>query len=76
MCVVVYLVLFLVVVFSKCQKYSPTESNKANDKTASRKGGVAFDPEQVVQLVRHEAISAIKPILPKEECIRQYLEVS
>ena len=61
---------------SKCQKYSPTESNKANDKTANRKGGVTFEPEQVLHLVRQEAISASKPILPKEECIRQYLEVN
>lgn len=62
---------------SKCEKYSPTESNKANDKAANRKGAVAFDPQQVVDIVKQvAAVSASRLIMPKEECIKQYLEVS
>ena len=61
---------------SKCQKYSPTESNKANDKAVNRKGGVMFDPQQVVAMVKQEAISGRKVLLAKEECIKQYLEVT
>ena len=60
---------------SKCQKYSPTESNKANDKATNRKGGIVFDPQQVVDMVKQEAISGRTAIMPKDDCIKQYLEV-
>lgn len=63
--------------YRKCQKYSPTESNKAHDKTANRRGAVAFDPQQVVGIVKQAAISTdYKLVLSKEECIKQYLDVS
>ena len=67
--------IILFVSLSKCQKYSPTESNKANDKAANRKGGVTFDPKQVVEMVKQEAISGRRVLLAKEECIKQYIEV-
>ena len=61
---------------SKCQKYSPTESNKAHDKAASRRAGFVFDPQQVVAMVKQIAISARRLVLTREECVKQYLEVS
>lgn len=65
------------VLYSKCQKYSPTEANKAHDKTVSRKGAVVFDTQQVVDMVKQKAISADSVLmLPKQQCIKQYLEVS
>ena len=35
-----------------------------------------FDPEQVVAMVKQDAASSGKLLLPKEECIKQYLDVS
>ena len=70
-----YFYIIYLFVCSKCQKYSPTESNKAYDKVANRRGAVSFDPQQVVSMVKQVAISGRRLLLPKDESIKQYLEV-
>lgn len=37
---------------------------------------MVFDPQQVVDMVKQVAISINRLVLPKEECIKQYLDVS
>ena len=61
---------------SKCQKYSPTEPNKAFEKAVSRRGGVGFEPAGAVMLSQSELLGARPAPLSREECITQYLEVS
>ena len=61
---------------SKCQKYSPTEPNKAFEKAVSRRGGVGFEPAGAVMLSQSELLGARPAALSREECITQYLEVS
>ena len=61
--------------YSKCQKYTPTESIKVYDKAISRKQGVVFDPKQVVEKMQAEVFGPTKT-LDQDECIRHYLEVS
>ena len=70
-----YAVLLLCPFYSKCQKYSPTESSKAYDKAVSRKQGVVFDPKQVVEKIRADVTGARKVLLSKDEYIKHYLEV-
>ena len=64
-----------VAIFSKCWKYSPTESNKTNNKTSNWRGGIVFEPVQVVAMVKQQAITTDKVVLSNEESIRQFLEV-
>jgi len=63
-------VLFLPI-YSKCHKYSPSAPSKAYDKMVSRKPGVIFNPEQVIDYV-------IKPgkERPNEELAKVYYDVS
>lgn len=56
--------------YSKCHKYSPSEPTKAYDKTVSRKTGIVFEPEQVLQYV--EEPDAVRS---HEQLVRDYLEV-
>ena len=59
---------------SKCQHYSPNESNKAYDKTVSRKAGVAFEPRLVIEEVKCEALGR-RSLKSKDEYLRQYIVV-
>ena len=59
---------------SKCQHYSPTESNKAFDKAVNRRSGVVFDASSVLEELRREQGSRL-PLRTKEEYLRQYVEV-
>jgi len=58
----------------KCQHYSPNESNKAYDKTVSRKSGVVFEPRLVIEEVKSEALSR-RSLKSKDEYLRQYIVV-
>ena len=58
----------------KCQHYSPNESNKAYDKTVSRKSGVVFEPRLVIEEVKSEAMSR-RSLKSKDEYLRQYIVV-
>ena len=42
----------------------------------NRKVGLLFDPQQVVALVKQEAISARRLLLSRDECVKYYEEVS
>ncbi len=64
----------LVFAFSKCQRYSPNQSNKAYDKAVSRKTGVAFEPKLVIDAVRSEVVGK-RTLKSREEYLKQYLEV-
>jgi len=60
---------------SKCQQYSPTESNtKAYDKAPTRKQGVLFNPEFIIDMLKAEN-SKKKVIRSKEECLTIYFQV-
>ncbi|XP_065906128.1 nipped-B-like protein [Dysidea avara] len=59
---------------SKCQQYSPTESNtKAYDKAPTRKQGVVFNPEFIINMLKAEN-SKKKVIRSKEECLTIYFQ--
>ena len=60
--------------FSKCQSYSPNESNKAYEKAVSRKSGILFEPQLVIEEVQSEAVGR-RTLKPREEYLRRYLEV-
>ena len=57
---------------SKCQRYSPTESNKAYDKAVNRRSGVTFDPSSVLEELKR---SPQAPPRSKEYYLQQYVEV-
>ena len=57
---------------SKCQQYSPTESNKAYDKAVNRRSGVTFEPRSVL-----EELKQVPQAHPraKEDYLKHYVEV-
>lgn len=57
---------------SKCQQYSPTESNKAFDKAANRRSDVAFEPHTVLEELQR-GLQA--PPRAKEDYLKTYIEV-
>ena len=59
---------------SKCQHYSPNESNKAYDKTITRKAGVMFEPKLVIEEVKSETLGR-RSLKSKEEYLKQYIAV-
>jgi len=62
--------------YSKCQQYSPTESNtKAYDKAPTRKQGVVFNPEFIIDMLKAENANKKKIIRSKEECLTIYFQV-
>lgn len=61
--------------FRKCQKYSPNESVKAFDKAIVKKQSYKFEPVNVLREVKKEML-AYRVNMNKEDCIKQYLEVS
>lgn len=58
---------------SKCQSYSPNESNKTYEKAVSRKSGVLFEPQQVIEEVKSEAVGR-RMFKPREQYLQRYLE--
>ena len=56
---------------SKCQQYSPTESNKAFDKAVNRRSGVTFDPRSVLEELKRRPKA---PPRAKEDYLKQYVE--
>ncbi|XP_032230599.2 nipped-B-like protein B isoform X2 [Nematostella vectensis] len=54
---------------SKCHKYSPSAPSKAYDKTVTRKPGIVFNPEQVVEYVTNP-----KRERTNDELAHQYCE--
>ncbi|CAI8012871.1 Nipped-B-like protein [Geodia barretti] len=56
---------------SKCQQYSPTESNKTYDKAVSRRSGVTFDPSSVLEELKR---SPGAPPRSKDHYLQQYVE--
>ena len=59
----------------KCQKYSPNETVKAFDKAIVKKQSYKFEPVTVLKEVKKEML-AYRVNMTKEDCIKQYLEVS
>ena len=57
---------------SKCQQYSPTESNKAYDKAVNRRAGVTFDPRSVLEELKRGPQA---PPRSKDYYLQQYVEV-
>jgi cohesin loading factor subunit SCC2 len=56
---------------AKCQQYSPTESNKAYDKTVNRRPGVTFEPHSVLEELKQGPQA---PPRVKEDYLKQYVE--
>ena len=65
---------FVCVIFSKCQKYTPNESNKTYEKAVTKKCGISFDPNLVVDALKNDMLSK-KQTKTKEEYLKTYLEV-
>lgn len=63
---------YIIIPHSKCQQYSPTESNKAFDKTVNRRLGVTFEPHSVLEELKRGPQT---PSRGKEDYLKQYLEV-
>jgi len=63
-------------VYSKIQRYSPTDSAKTFEKPVSRKAGVKFHPKQVLDLMRL-GTQLPEPIAQsKHQLIEAYIDVS
>eukprot|EP00731_Ephydatia_muelleri_P018474 Em0011g514a len=58
---------------SKCQKYTPNESNKTYEKAVTKKCGISFDPNLVVDALKNDMLSK-KQTKTKEEYLKTYLE--
>ena len=61
-------------IFSKCQKYTPNESNKTYEKAVTKKCGISFDPNLVVDALRNDTLNKTQ-MKTKEEYLKTYLEV-
>ena len=57
--------------FSKCHKYSPSERNKAFEKTVVRKPGMAFNPEKFTEYLEDP-----RKDYSREELVQHYCDVS
>ncbi|XP_019855038.1 PREDICTED: nipped-B-like protein isoform X1 [Amphimedon queenslandica] len=56
----------------KCQEYTPTDSNKVWEKAVSRRQGILYEPQAVVNAVEKDRRGE-KTQLGKEECLKLYL---
>lgn len=61
--------------FSKCQKYTPNESNKGYEKAVTKKSGVSFDPNLILDALKGE-MHKKKLTKTKEEYLKTFLEVN
>ena len=62
--------LWFLLYYSKCHKYSPSEPTKAYDKNVSRKSGLVFKPEQVLDYVAEP-----DRVRTREELAENYCDV-
>lgn len=63
-------------VCSKIQKYSPTESAKVYDKAVNRKTNVHFKPRQTIDFLSNNWANVVFTHDIKTRIVKQYLDVS
>lgn len=67
---------FVFLLYSKIQKYSPTESAKVYDKAVNRKSKVHFNPRQTLDYVKRDIAEMDLSYETKKNIVKQYLDVS
>lgn len=61
--------------YSKIHDYSPSESSKVYSKPVTRRPGVAFNPHQVVDLVRLGTVPSCTTQSDRLKIVTAYIEV-
>ena len=67
---------FIYLVYSKLQRYSPTDSAKVWDKPLNRKHGFEFSPKPVLELVKRLPLPSELDDEGRRQLIQDYIDVS